>query len=185
MSISIVSPSSTRPIAPPSAASGEAWPIDRPEVPPEKRPSVISAQALPEALRLHVAGRVQHLLHARAAARAFVADDDDVAGLDLLAEDRLHRRVLALEHPRRAGELEDALVDAGGLHDAAVSRDVAVQHGQAAILGEGVLGSRMQPLLAVEVEFVQRRSWLNATCVGTPPGAARKNSCTASSSRAA
>jgi aryl-alcohol dehydrogenase-like predicted oxidoreductase len=38
---------STRPIAPPSAASGETWPIDRPEVPPEKRPSVISAQALP------------------------------------------------------------------------------------------------------------------------------------------
>ena len=26
---------------------GEQWPIDRPEVPPEKRPSVISAQALP------------------------------------------------------------------------------------------------------------------------------------------
>jgi hypothetical protein len=34
-------------MAPPSAASGEAWPIDRPEVPPEKRPSVSSAQALP------------------------------------------------------------------------------------------------------------------------------------------
>ncbi len=33
--------------APPSAASGETWPIERPEVPPEKRPSVISAQALP------------------------------------------------------------------------------------------------------------------------------------------
>jgi DNA-binding Lrp family transcriptional regulator len=47
MSISIVSPSRTRPIVPPSAASGETWPIDRPEVPPEKRPSVISAQALP------------------------------------------------------------------------------------------------------------------------------------------
>ena len=35
------------PMAPPSAASGETWPIDRPEVPPEKRPSVISAHALP------------------------------------------------------------------------------------------------------------------------------------------
>lgn len=29
------------------AASGETWPMERPEVPPEKRPSVISAQALP------------------------------------------------------------------------------------------------------------------------------------------
>ena len=47
MSISIRSPSRTSPIVPPSAASGETWPIDRPEVPPEKRPSVTSAQALP------------------------------------------------------------------------------------------------------------------------------------------
>jgi hypothetical protein len=34
------------------AASGEAWPMDRPEVPPEKRPSVSSAQALPRPLDL-------------------------------------------------------------------------------------------------------------------------------------
>ena len=47
MSISIVSPSSTSPMRPPSAASGETWPIESPEVPPEKRPSVMSAQALP------------------------------------------------------------------------------------------------------------------------------------------
>ena len=39
--------SSTSPMLPPSAASGEQCPIDRPEVPPEKRPSVINAQALP------------------------------------------------------------------------------------------------------------------------------------------
>ena len=32
---------------PPSAASGEICPIDRPEVAPEKRPSVITAQTLP------------------------------------------------------------------------------------------------------------------------------------------
>nr|GFD11802.1 hypothetical protein [Tanacetum cinerariifolium] len=50
MSISTLSPSRTRPIAPPAAASGEAWPMDRPEVPPEKRPSVNSAQALPRPL---------------------------------------------------------------------------------------------------------------------------------------
>ena len=47
MSIAMMSPLSTRPIAPPSAASGETWPIERPDEPPEKRPSVISAQALP------------------------------------------------------------------------------------------------------------------------------------------
>ena len=47
MSILIRSPFSTSPIVPPSAASGETWPIDSPDVPPEKRPSVISAQAAP------------------------------------------------------------------------------------------------------------------------------------------
>jgi hypothetical protein len=47
MSISIMSPSCTRPMVPPAAASGLTWPIDRPEVPPENRPSVKSAQALP------------------------------------------------------------------------------------------------------------------------------------------
>ena len=46
MSMSIMSPLRTMPISPPEAASGDTWPIDRPEVPPEKRPSVIKAQAL-------------------------------------------------------------------------------------------------------------------------------------------
>jgi hypothetical protein len=52
ISISMMSPFSTRPMAPPDAASGDAWPIDRPEVPPEKRPSVSSAQTLPRPLDL-------------------------------------------------------------------------------------------------------------------------------------
>ncbi|MBW8701731.1 hypothetical protein MBT84_19180 [Streptomyces sp. MBT84] len=47
MSMRIRSPSRTRAMVPPEAASGDAWPIDRPDVPPEKRPSVISAQAFP------------------------------------------------------------------------------------------------------------------------------------------
>jgi hypothetical protein len=47
MSMRMRSPFSTSAIAPPAAASGETWPIDSPEVPPEKRPSVSSAQALP------------------------------------------------------------------------------------------------------------------------------------------
>ena len=43
MSISMVSPSSTKAMAPASAASGEMWPMQRPELPPEKRPSVTRA----------------------------------------------------------------------------------------------------------------------------------------------
>ena len=45
-----VSPSWTRAMAPPSAASGETCPMLSPEVPPLKRPSVMSAHALPRPL---------------------------------------------------------------------------------------------------------------------------------------
>ena len=43
MSMWIISPSSTRPIGPPAAASGEICPMQGPRVEPEKRPSVIKA----------------------------------------------------------------------------------------------------------------------------------------------
>lgn len=39
-SIAIASPSLTKPIGPPSAASGETWPIESPDEPPENLPSV-------------------------------------------------------------------------------------------------------------------------------------------------
>ena len=45
--MSIMSPSRIKAMAPPSAASGEAWPMERPDVPPENRPSVKSAHCLP------------------------------------------------------------------------------------------------------------------------------------------
>ena len=45
--ISISSPSFIRAIDPPADASGETWPMDNPEVPPEKRPSVIRAHLAP------------------------------------------------------------------------------------------------------------------------------------------
>ena len=48
--ISIISPSSTNAIAPPSAASGEICPMLKPEVPPENLPSVNKAQTFPSPL---------------------------------------------------------------------------------------------------------------------------------------
>ena len=47
MSIFIVSPSSTTAITPPTAASGEMWPIAAPSVKPEKRPSVSTKTSCP------------------------------------------------------------------------------------------------------------------------------------------
>ena len=37
----------TRPMGPPSCASGATWPMQKPWEPPEKRPSVMSAQSWP------------------------------------------------------------------------------------------------------------------------------------------
>ncbi len=45
-----MSPLRIRPISPPEAASGETWQIESPEVPPEKRPSVINAHSFPKML---------------------------------------------------------------------------------------------------------------------------------------
>ena len=41
------SPSRTNAIGPPSTASGATWPMQKPHVPPENRPSVTSAQSAP------------------------------------------------------------------------------------------------------------------------------------------
>ena len=52
MSISMRSPFRTNPMFPPAAASGEICPMESPDVPPEKRPSVMRAQALPRCFDL-------------------------------------------------------------------------------------------------------------------------------------
>ncbi len=46
VSMVIVSPSRTRAIGPPTAASGATWPMTKPWLAPEKRPSVIRATSL-------------------------------------------------------------------------------------------------------------------------------------------
>ena len=110
-----------------------------------------------EALRLDVARRVEHFLHARPAARPLVADDDDVAGDDFAGENAARRVVLALEHFRRPFELQHAGVDAGGLDDAAVEREVALQHREAAVLRIGVIEVADDALLTILVERLPAR----------------------------
>jgi hypothetical protein len=43
----MMSPFSTNAIGPPTAASGPTWPMQKPRVAPENRPSVISATLSP------------------------------------------------------------------------------------------------------------------------------------------
>ena len=122
----IRSPSSTRAIVPPEAASGETWPIDRPDVPPEKRPSVTSAHDLAQSAALEERRRIEHLLHARSALRPFVADHHDVARLTRACARIVSTASSCDSHDDgRAREGPDRLVDARGLHHAAVDGEVA------------------------------------------------------------
>ena len=90
---------------------------------------------------LHRAGDRQHLAHPRAALRAFVADDDDVARLDLAREDRVHRAASSPSNTR-ARPSNTHLVEAGDLHHRALRRERAREDVDAALrvdrLGERV-----------------------------------------------
>ena len=79
-------------------------------------------------------GDGEHLAHAGAALGAFVADDEDVAGVDLSVLYRLVAVLFVLEDAGGAGVVQ-ALVP-GDLDDAAVGREIAAQDDEAAGLLE-------------------------------------------------
>ena len=129
--------------------------MDSPEVPPENRPSVTSAQALPRPLPLRKRGRVQHLLHAGAAARPLVPDDHDVAGTHRAVEDALDGVLLRLEDPAGPAERSTAPRRRPAVFTIAPSgADVAVQDGQPAVGGVGVRHVPDAPGRRVEVQRV-------------------------------
>ena len=66
-----------------------------------------------QAFRFDVARWIKHFLHAGAAARAFIADQGDIAGCDLAIENAVDRCILAFENARRAIETQNALIDTG------------------------------------------------------------------------
>ncbi|MNQ48583.1 hypothetical protein D3C85_624650 [compost metagenome] len=105
-----------------------------------------------QAFGFQVRSRVEHFLHARAAFRAFVANDDDVAFFHFVGEDAAYGAVLAFEDLRVAFEHVDRLVDTGGFHHAAVQGDVAVEHGQAAFLRVSVLDTADAAVFTVVVQ---------------------------------
>ena len=88
-----------------------------PHVPPEKRPSVMRPTDSPRPWPISADVGASISCMPGAAFRPFVADHDDVAGLDLLRHDRVHACVLGVEHARRAGNRR--ILEAGDLGDAA------------------------------------------------------------------
>ena len=101
---------------------------------------------------LDIGGGIEHLLHTGAALGAFVGDDDAVALLDLAAKDALAGVLLAVEDDGRTFEVPQLGGYASGLHDAAVLRDVAEEHGHAAVLRVGVFNVADATIGAVGVE---------------------------------
>ena len=104
-----MSPFSASAMGPPAAASGATWQIDRPEVPPENRPSVISAQARPEALALQEAdvGYSISCMPGPPRGPSYLMTTTS-PGRDRAAEDAVDRVLLALEHHapgRRTGQI--------------------------------------------------------------------------------
>ena len=96
-------------------------------------------------------GGGEHLLHSRAAARAFVAQDDDVPLLHEARGDPLHRGFLALEDDGRAAVPPHRRGDARRLHDGALRGERPEEDGEAAAGRVGVRrpgGSRRRPTRA-------------------------------------
>ncbi len=78
------------------------------------------------------AGGGKHFLHTRTAARAFVADDHNMAGFDFAGENALVGVVLGLEDDRGTLELHHGRRDAGGFDDGTSRREVTEQNRQSA-----------------------------------------------------
>src|SRR3546814_15661494 len=84
----------------------------------------------------------QHLAHAGAALRPFVADDDDRTFLDLTRLDRGEAILFALEHLSRAAELQ--AVHARHLADGPPRRELSLAtHDAAGPLGRAALRDRV------------------------------------------
>ena len=123
----------TRAMGPPSMASGLTWPMQRPAVPPLKRPSVMRATCLPRPcpLIMEVGESISGM--PGTALGPLVADDHHLARLHLAHGQGRQALVLALEDDGLALEDEAAGVHAGALHDAALGGQVAEEHRQAAV----------------------------------------------------
>ena len=100
---------------------------------------------------------VQHLLHARAALRALVTDDQRHTGLQSVVEDDLDGLFLGFDDQCRSTEGPNLLRHTGGLHHAAVRGEVATQHGQTAFGDGRMIDVVNRAVHTVAVEGVEQR----------------------------
>ena len=97
------------------------------------------SHAFAESRAHDVGGGREHFLHAGSATGTLVADDHAVASLDHALEDAVAGFFLGFEDHGWTAELEHVRGHTGLLHHGATFGEVAVENGQAAIGGVGVL----------------------------------------------
>ncbi len=103
------------------------------------------------ALAIESRGGRQHLTHARAAFRALVADDNDIAFLVALGADRGERVLLAIEAARRPTECQP--LHAGHLDDGPVGSERAAQAHHAASGQNGIVPGAHNILIGVPLNL--------------------------------
>ena len=95
----MMSPSRTAAMGPPTNASGATWPAVKPRVAPREAAVGEQRDGVAElGMAADGRGHLQHLAHAGAALRAFIANHEHVAGLDLVP---IARRRSSLPRNRR------------------------------------------------------------------------------------
>lgn len=99
-------------------------------------------------------GWVEHLLHARAAGRAFIANDHHVARLNLLVQDYRYGLFLGFDHTSRSREGPQLFIDARCFHDGTVWSQVSAQDNQAAVGRKGMIGVVNAAISGVSIELV-------------------------------
>ena len=123
-------------MGPPAAASGETWPMAAPRVAPEKRPSVMRATE-PLIRSSHtMASVVMSISGMPQPAGALIADDDHLAGIDLVGHHGVVGVLLVVEDTGHSVDHLALINGAGGvLQDAALGGQIALQDGHGALLG--------------------------------------------------
>ena len=82
---------------------------------------------------------LHQLIHAGGALGTLVAEDDDLAGVDLIPHDGLRRQLLPVKDPGAAPELPHILRHAGGAADGALRRQVAPEDPEAGDVAPGLV----------------------------------------------
>ena len=97
---------------------------------------------------------MEHLLHARATGRAFIANDYHVARLNFLVQDYRYGLFLGFDHTGRSREGPQFFFHARCLHDGTVWSQVSAQDNEAAVGRKGMIGVMNAAISGVSIELV-------------------------------